>query len=408
MAACAALGFVLGTVVLLHLLHNYSRLKTIPGPTLAAISGIWWADVQRSSGYTRRLAELHRKYGVIVRLGPRVVSLSEPRNIKQLYQAQVAAEASRQQRPDEQDVSRFEQTMDEAIRNQIQKIRSHQTVDLIASLGILAAELTNQFYNGSRSSTSVTELDSQAWNEPNSSFFTTIEEFLLRGPVSTLKRDRLSCYGLASRRAAAVPTLLDNLASANDEFKHNPDLESLNPAINVSLEVLQSTLLSVFHYLLANSRVIHRLRCEIDSIPPFWGWTGIPGASDLTSVTYLDALLNETLRLNILCSGGQRIQIDAEVKISACPHSRSMIIPRGTVVSWHPHIALADAAIFGADIDAFRPSRWLDADQNRRNIMWESLVPLSTCVEDHSKVAAAWKQLKKITVVLLREFCDVR
>ncbi|KAL4963479.1 putative cytochrome P450 monooxygenase [Aspergillus stella-maris] len=407
MVACAALGFALGTVVLLHLLYNYSRLKNIPGPTLAAISGAWWSKVQRSSGYTRRLAELHQKYGAIVRLAPRIVSLSDPRHIKQLYQAQVTTEASRQHRPDEQDVSRFEQITDEAIRDQMRRIRSHKTVDLTMSLEILAAELTNQFYNGSRSSTSVTELDSQTRNEPNSSFFTTIEDFLLRGPVSTLKRDRLLCYGLAGGRAAAAPMPPDNLPSANDECLHDSHLESLNPTINASLKALRSTLLSVFHHLLAGPRVMHRLRCEINSISPFWGRSEIPVASNLIGVTYLDAVLDETLRLHILRGGGQEIRLDAEAEISACPHSRPMIIPRGTVVSWHPHVVLRDEAIFGNKTDVFRPSRWLNAYKNRQELMWESLLPLSASVEDHPKVEAAWRQVKKITVVLLREFDDV-
>ncbi|KAL4798458.1 cytochrome P450 [Aspergillus venezuelensis] len=407
MIACAALGFALGTVVFVYLLYNYCRLKNIPGPTLAAISELWWMKAQRSSGYTRRLTELHLKYGSIVRLGPRVVSLSDSRNIKQVYQAQITAETSRQQRPDEQDVSRLEQIMDEAIGNQIQRIQSHKTADLTMSLEILAAEFTSQFYNTSRSSTSVTGLESQARNDARSSFFMMIEEFLLRGPVSTLKRDRLSCYGLASGRAVAAPMPPDNLVSANDEFKHNPDLKSLVPTMKVSVEAIQSTLLSVFYHLLANCRLMHRLRCEIDNIPPLWDGTGIPGASDITSVTYLDAVLNETLRLNIFRGGGQEIQLDAEAEISACLRSRPMIIPRGTVVSWHPHVASVDEAIFGTELDVFRPSRWLNTDKHRHKLMWESLLPLSACVKDHPKVEAAWRQVKKITVVLLREFDDV-
>lgn len=80
---------LLGSTLLLffNLLQTYYRspLKDIPGPFLAKITNLWrlfdvWGGRPE---LTQRM--LHRKYGSAVRLGPNVVSLSDPRLIKTIY-----------------------------------------------------------------------------------------------------------------------------------------------------------------------------------------------------------------------------------------------------------------------------------------------------------------------------------
>lgn len=74
-------------LLFIHLLRNkYGRgLAMIPGPWLAAYTGLWrWKDVRSGKAHQRAI-ELHRKYGSIVRIGPRHVSISDPREIKNIY-----------------------------------------------------------------------------------------------------------------------------------------------------------------------------------------------------------------------------------------------------------------------------------------------------------------------------------
>ncbi|KAL4940451.1 cytochrome P450 [Aspergillus oleicola] len=404
MVACAVLGFALGAVVLLHFFYNYSRLKNIPGPTIGAVSDIWRANAQRSSRYRQHLPELHRKYGSVVRLGPDIVSLSDAECIAQVYRAQLIADTSRDQLPEQQDASRFEDAMDEAMRNLIRTIQRHRSLDLTMSLHLLADELTSQFFNA------VTELNSQSRTQSNSSFFATIEELLLRGPISTLKRDRLSCYGLATGRsptATANPNNPTHHTSPSDGQDSGPEPGFLNPVISASLEAMRQTLISTFYFLLTNPRVMHRLRSEIDNMPRSCDRTTTPSARDFIGVGYLDAVLNETLRVVLIYGGGTDIVLKTAVDIVSSSHAKSLILPRGTVVSWHPHVFLRDEAIFGNDPDGFRPTRWFDADRPRRDLMWASLLPLSLCLEEPN-IEAVWMQLKKIVVVLLREFDDIQ
>ncbi|RSM09057.1 hypothetical protein CDV31_007824 [Fusarium ambrosium] len=75
------------SIFILHSIRNKFRrgLRTLPGPTLAAYSGLWrYLDVR--SGQAHKTAiNLHRKHGSLVRIGPNHVSISDPREIKKIY-----------------------------------------------------------------------------------------------------------------------------------------------------------------------------------------------------------------------------------------------------------------------------------------------------------------------------------
>lgn len=62
-----------------------SPLKVFPGPVLAGFTNLWrlW-DVYRGRNGETHL-KLHRKHGSVVRLGPNVLSLSDPNLINRVY-----------------------------------------------------------------------------------------------------------------------------------------------------------------------------------------------------------------------------------------------------------------------------------------------------------------------------------
>ena len=72
-------------VFLLRSVTSYLRLRQVPGPFLAA-----WTNLPRVSWALSKRAheihiELHEKYGDLVRFGPNMVSISDPREIPTLY-----------------------------------------------------------------------------------------------------------------------------------------------------------------------------------------------------------------------------------------------------------------------------------------------------------------------------------
>lgn len=88
-AADIAQGLLVAAFVLLfiQLLRNkYGRgLAMLPGPWLAAYTGLWRRKDVRSGKAHQSAIKLHCKYGPIVRVGPHHVSISDPQEIKNIY-----------------------------------------------------------------------------------------------------------------------------------------------------------------------------------------------------------------------------------------------------------------------------------------------------------------------------------
>ena len=73
---------------ILRFIYNYNRLRSIPGPFLAGITDVWrWAQQNQKTFYGNVLTDLHRKYGTAVRIGPNLVSFSDPDAIPVIYGA---------------------------------------------------------------------------------------------------------------------------------------------------------------------------------------------------------------------------------------------------------------------------------------------------------------------------------
>jgi hypothetical protein len=77
----------LSTIFAIYLARNYFNhgLNRYPGPFLANFTDLWrFFDVLgRRPDITHR--KLHQKYGEVVRLGPNMLSFSNPRAIKTIY-----------------------------------------------------------------------------------------------------------------------------------------------------------------------------------------------------------------------------------------------------------------------------------------------------------------------------------
>jgi hypothetical protein len=63
----------------------FSPLRKIPGPFLASISPLWLVLKDVSGDRTSTIHELHRRYGVAVRIGPNEVSLSDIESVNRIY-----------------------------------------------------------------------------------------------------------------------------------------------------------------------------------------------------------------------------------------------------------------------------------------------------------------------------------
>jgi hypothetical protein len=64
-----------------------SPLKDIPGPFFAKFSDLWRFCNHYSRSHIETQKDLHEKYGDTVRLGPNIVSLTDPTLVKKIYEA---------------------------------------------------------------------------------------------------------------------------------------------------------------------------------------------------------------------------------------------------------------------------------------------------------------------------------
>lgn len=73
------------TTFLVYVLFSYLRLRHIPGPHIASISNIprlYWVLTGRA--HEIHIA-LHKQYGHLVRMGPNMVSIGDPKEIGKIY-----------------------------------------------------------------------------------------------------------------------------------------------------------------------------------------------------------------------------------------------------------------------------------------------------------------------------------
>lgn len=70
-----------------RLLYNkYGHgINSIPGPTLASFTNLWRFFLVTRRRPELKHIELHQKYGSVIRIGPNVVSVSDPNAVKIIY-----------------------------------------------------------------------------------------------------------------------------------------------------------------------------------------------------------------------------------------------------------------------------------------------------------------------------------
>lgn len=81
------LVLLMATFVVIHFLSNYFRspLKAFPGPFVARFTNLWRLQDVFKGRCDITHNQLHRKYGSAVRMGPNMLSLSDPALINKVY-----------------------------------------------------------------------------------------------------------------------------------------------------------------------------------------------------------------------------------------------------------------------------------------------------------------------------------
>ncbi|PCH44767.1 cytochrome P450 monooxygenase [Wolfiporia cocos MD-104 SS10] len=115
---------------------------------------------------------------------------------------------------------------------------------------------------------------------------------------------------------------------------------------------------AITYYLAANPLVQQKLQRELDEA---LGNDDDPVAmyEQVKRLPYLEAVINEGLRLHSTSGIGlPRIVPEGGLTV------RGQFFPEGTVLSVPSYTIHRDREVWGADVDAFRPERWMELDKN--------------------------------------------
>ncbi|OJJ73108.1 hypothetical protein ASPBRDRAFT_40730 [Aspergillus brasiliensis CBS 101740] len=404
-------------------LRNYSRLRAIPGPSVAGWSDFWRICVRNKSHYGRRLSSLHRQYGAVVRLGPSCLSVADGTIVDLLdgvdegspelrYRSHTSGsnisleniQTTHATWERSQGIPEYEGVLDPSTKQLIKAIRRYRVLDITSSLRIFATTFINQLTAGGLLQ------ESHGNNQMGRgsrwlSIFSTVEYMLIRSPVTALKRDRGRRLATCATLPVAAPTVSaeENGAVSSTGTLHvqqrqcdggqmRPSPTGLRGADGVA-----STFVSLFYFLLKHQEFLDRLRFEIDTAFGVGSLSDIPRWRELNRLSYLDAVLKETMRLSVNFEEEIKASVDG-VSVAGYP------VPKGTTLTWNSHVLHFDSETFGNDVNEFRPERWLLADAQQRSRMEQGLISFNRCVREQPEAQVVWLELKKVVVLILMKF----
>lgn len=157
--------------------------------------------------------------------------------------------------------------------------------------------------------------------------------------------------------------LLAKLSSGTDEKgqpmgKDELVAEALTQLIAGS-DTTSNTSTAIIYHVCQHPDVLRKLQAEIDEHLKDTGGEDVPLAGDVATLPYLNAVINESLRIHstsalglprIIPAGGTTIQ--------------GKFFPEGTVLSVPTYTIHRNKEVWGQDADDFRPERWLQNDSH--------------------------------------------
>ncbi|KAF8070186.1 cytochrome P450 [Lyophyllum atratum] len=438
-------------------LSPFHPLAKYPGPLVCRVSKVWFALIAYNGKQHIYYNALHRRYGDIVRIGPNELSFCAPDAIAPMMGPSGMPKAAfwDGQFCDQKEFRSLVGLRDPQAHARLRRIwsrgftpealRSYQPI-LEKHIGQLLNHLDSRVGN---------ILDLAKWiswfsydfmndmafgdnmelmqNEDAGGVWDIMENAQPAGLVMShlpwlgdfanqiyqiggkLKEFRMFAHKRAMKRCKEGSAIRDIFYHLNDEG----GLEATRPAIaqvasDASLVIVAGSdtvspaLSSLFHFLMSHPVAYSRLQAEIDDLKA--NEDGVPG---LAKLPYLNAVINETLRLvPPVLSGSPRSPLVG----SGSYMLGSRYIPEGTTTNVHVYTLQRDARNFSPSPESFIPERWLPADKqvdlepnlfkSRERIVHnlDAFIPFSYGPADCIGKRLAMQEIRMVTCAILRRF----
>ncbi|KAF9651179.1 cytochrome P450 [Thelephora ganbajun] len=393
--------------VVLYRLSPLHPLARYPGPVLARISKLWFAHLNWQGKQHVHYRNLHKKYGDVVRVGPNEIMLSDISVIEPLLgpggwgkanhwharalHAPVVplsavndhVEHARRRRTWMRGFSPaalkdYEEIVNKRVVQLTEALSARKSVDLARLFGDFTHDVMNDMaFGGGVEMLRDGDLTGH-WPliESGMKAFALIGHLpwlarfmmLVPGSKNDLDNMRKACFERAilrkkkgTKQKDLFYYLSDELGAEKEEIPFEIVVNDGDLVVVAGSDTAKTVLSSLFFYLLSNPEKIAKLREEIDRFYP-------PGellsSRCFQEMSYLDACINETLRLSPAVPSGSQRDVGPNPDPSKGRTFGSYYFPEGTVVGIHTFTLHRDPRNFSPFTDEFWPERWLIAQSS--------------------------------------------
>ncbi|PAV19171.1 cytochrome P450 [Pyrrhoderma noxium] len=389
--------------IIIYRLSPWHPLAKYPGPLLAKVSKYWIIRVVRRGELHRTIMDLHRIYGPYVRTGPNELSIVDADNLSallapdmprgpiwdgrvnpdapaSLISSRSSKEHAKKRVPwnhafSSASIREYQVTITVRVRQLVGELKKRadrgEALNIVPWLSYFAFDFMGDMaFGGAFEFMSdgdkegiiglmMERIDSSAWQQ----HIPWATRLLLRLPFVTNKiikfrRFTIQCAKQRHTRGSQYKDLFYYLSNegSDDPSKFNLTEAVANGelAIIAGSDTTSTTLSGVFYYLLTNPKCYNRLQAELDSVFPLN--EGEPDPSKFPQLTYLNAVINETLRL----------QPPLPTTLHRAPEKGSggkwigkHFFNEGTAINVPPYVLHRDERYFSPSTDSFWPDRWL-------------------------------------------------
>ncbi|KAF2132268.1 cytochrome P450 [Dothidotthia symphoricarpi CBS 119687] len=455
-----AVLYLLGSLLLWYIeasIQSWYRLRKYPGPFLAKFSCIFMAKTQRSGVMNLRYTEVNTTYGTIARIGPNELLTNDPELIRRMSSARsqykrsdwysgVRTDPKRDNLMSELDVHThdkrraqmasayagkenptLESDIDDRIATLVSLIRqkyvSHggamQPMDLARKIQFFTLDVITQLAYGKPFGYLEGDHDVYEYVK-NSEALIGFLATMMGMPLLMKFMDRTKLISLFAPTQEDPKGLGRMMRRARDVVSERLDLGKSKadmlgawirngiPQRQIEAEVIfqviagsdttATALRSTLLRLLTTPRICTKLRKEMDTAIAEGKISSPITNAEARKLPYLQAVVREGLRMNPPFTG----LLAKEVPPGGDTYN-GHYLPAGTRVA-HSTWSVSRHPIFGADVEVFRPERWMEADANVPK-MEQNLDLLF----GHGRWGClgkpiAYMQMNKIYVEMLRNF----
>ncbi|PNS19247.1 Isotrichodermin C-15 hydroxylase [Sphaceloma murrayae] len=409
------------TAALAHTLYSYitSSTRDLPGPIVAKLTNLWRFLLVYKGRLHEIQKDLHDQHGDVVAIGPGCISISNPGLIKPMYANRSWIKSQFYSVSDIRIGNRIHRTSfstrDEIEHSQIirpvnkhlqtqQVLRHESNMDKTT---IQFETKLNEFASSKQSCPVDRWLQFCAWDIMGETTFSTgfdflrdssnfadcitdserahdyfatvgqiplIDRFLDKNPLGRVGPPSFAagvafCATQYARRISGKDghdpiesyDFLDAYLlekELNDDITGSTIVDWLIRNVLPGTETVAIELRAIVYFLCKNLQAQHKLQKELDAIH-FTTWP--PAYKETQRLPYLDAVINEALRLHPAIS----LSLERVVPGEGFTMPDGTYLSPGTIVGINPYVVGRHKPTYGQDADEFRPERWLqDIDED--------------------------------------------